>query len=220
MYGHPPEGVRAMPEPLAPRQKDVLLFITDYQQRHECAPTVRELCEGLGVTSTNTIDYHLKALERKGYIRRRGNLARSIEVVDRRGGPQQSRGLVRLPVVGEIAAGLPIQALDGSDETLDVALALAGTADAYALRVRGESMIDEHICDGDLVVVRPQQTARNGDIVVALLADNGVTLKKFYHEGDHIRLQPANATMPPIIVPADEECAIQGTVMAVIRPVA
>ena len=100
-----------MPEPLAPRQKDVLLFISDYQQRYECAPTVRELCEGLGVTSTNTIDYHLKALERKGYIRRRGNLARSIEVVDRLGGPQRSRGLVRLPVVGEIAAGLPIQAL-------------------------------------------------------------------------------------------------------------
>src|SRR5436305_15009500 len=101
-----------------------------------------------------------------------------------------------------------------------VVIAMAGTAYAYHLLVRGESMIDEHICDGDLVLLRPQQTARNCDIVVALLADNGVTLKKFYHEGDHIRLQPANATMPPIIVPADEEFAIQGTVMAVIRPVA
>ncbi len=83
--------------------------------------------------------------------------------------------------------------------------------------MRGQSMIDEHICDGDLVVVRPRETARNGDIVVALLADNGVTLKKFYHEGDRIRLQPANAAMPPIIVPAGEECSIQGTVLTVIR---
>lgn len=200
-------------EPLAPRQQEVLRFIGAYQERHECAPTVRELCEGLGVGSTNTIDYHLKALERKGYIRRREGLARAIEIVDRRARP--ARGIVTLPVIGEIAAGLPIQALEGHEEQIEVALGAAGAV--YALRVRGQSMIDEHICDGDLVVVRPQETARNGDIVVALLADNGVTLKQFYHEGDHIRLQPANATMPPLIIPAGEECAIQGTVMAVIR---
>ena len=207
-----------MAEPLAPRQKDVLLFITEYQARHECAPTVRELCEGLGVGSTNTIDYHLKALERKGYIRRRGNLARAIEVVDRRAkAGRGAAGVISLPIVGEIAAGLPIQALEGHEERIEVSAALAGTERAYALRVRGRSMIDEHICDGDLVVVRPQETARNGDIVVALLADNGVTLKKFYHEGDRIRLQPANAAMPPIIVLAGEECAIQGTVLTVIR---
>lgn len=207
-----------MPEPLAPRQKDVLRCIEDYQEQYECMPTVREIADGLGVTSTNTVDYHLKALERKGYIRRRGNLARSIELVDWRGSLKRRRGIVSLPIVGEIAAGLPIQALEGVEDTLDVSATLASAENAYALRVRGQSMIDEHICDGDLVVVRPQQTARNGDIVVALLADNGVTLKKFYHEGRQIRLQPANATMPPIIIPAGEECAIQGTVMAVIRP--
>lgn len=100
-----------MAQPLAPRQKDVLLFITDYQERHECAPTVRELCDGLGVTSTNTINHHLKALERKGYIRRRGNLARSIEVLD--GHARRAARLASLPIVGEIAAGLPIQALEG-----------------------------------------------------------------------------------------------------------
>ena len=203
-------------EPLAPRQQAVLRFIGAYQEHHGCAPTLRELCQGLGVGSTNTIDYHLKALERKGYIRRREGLARAIEIVDRRGKP--ACGIVSLPVIGEIAAGLPIQALEGHEEQIDVALGAAGAV--YALRVRGQSMIDEHICDGDLVVVRPQQTARNGDIVVALLADNGVTLKKFYHEGDQIRLQPANAAMPPIIVAAGEECAIQGTVMAVIRQTA
>ncbi len=213
-----------MRQPLAPRQKDVLHFITDYHIRHECAPTVRELCEGLGVGSTNTIDYHLKALERKGYIRRRGGRARAIEIVDRRGGPGLGAGggggVIGLPIVGEIAAGLPIQALEGHEERIEVSFALAGTERAYALRVRGQSMIDEHICDGDLVIVRPQETARNGDIVVALLADNGVTLKKFYHEGDRIRLQPANAAMPPIVVPAGDECAIQGIVMTVIRQVA
>ncbi len=213
-----------MRQPLAPRQNDVLHFITDYHTRHECTPTVRELCEGLGVGSTNTIDYHLKALERKGYIRRRGGRARAIEIVDRRGGPGRGAGggggVIGLPIVGEIAAGLPIQALEGHEERIEVSFALAGTERAYALRVRGQSMIDEHICDGDLVIVRPQETARNGDIVVALLADNGVTLKKFYHEGDRIRLQPANAAMPPIVVPAGDECAIQGIVMTVIRQVA
>jgi repressor LexA len=205
-----------MSAPLAPRQRDVYRFICQYQAYEGFTPTVREIAAGLGVTSTNTIDYHLKALERKGYIRRHGNRARSIEVVDR--AARQLPGIARLPIRGEIAAGLPIQALDGQDETYPVPLTLARGEDSYVLRVRGQSMIEEHICDGDLVVVRPQQTARNGEIVVALLADNGVTLKKFYHEGDHIRLQPANAAMPPIIVPAGEECAIQGTVTAVIRP--
>lgn len=204
-----------MSKPLAPRQKDVLLYIEDYVARHECAPTVRELCEGLGVGSTNTISHHLNALEQKGYIRRRGNLARSIELLNR--SSRARREIVSLPVIGEIAAGLPIQALEGHEERVEVSLALAGTEDAYALRVRGESMIDEHIRDGDIVIVRPQPTARNGEIVVALLADNGVTLKKFYHEGDHIRLQPANAEMAPIIVPAADDFAIQGTVVTVIR---
>jgi repressor LexA len=209
--------MQTMPERLAPRQKDVYLFIKDYQARHDCAPTIRELCDGLGVTSTNTIDYHLKALKRKGYIKRRDNLARAIEIVER--GPRPGL-VVSLPVSGEIAAGQPIQANERHDERIDVPFALAGAEDAYVLRVRGESMIDEHICNGDLVVVRPCSTARNGEIVVALLADNGVTLKKFFHEGDHIRLQPANAKLAPIIIPAGEECAIQGTVMAVIRQVA
>ena len=201
--------------PLSPRQQDAYDFIADYVERHECAPTVREIAEGLGITSTNTVDFHLKALERKGYIRRRGNLARSIELLHR---PARARrGIVSLPIHGEIAAGLPIQAREGFEERVEVPLSMGAAADAYALRVRGQSMIDEHICDGDIVVVRPQQTARNGENVVALLADNGVTLKKFFHEGDRIRLQPANATMPPIIVPAGDDCAIQGVVVGVLR---
>ncbi len=210
-----------MVDKLGTTQRDVYKFIIDYFDWHRSAPTIREIAEKLGIGSTNTIDYHLKALERKGFIRRRGNLARSIEILDRNpnGAGPQSATIIRLPVRGSIAAGQPIEALDDRDDFYEVSASLAGSADAYALRVRGTSMIDEHICDGDLVVVRPQSTARNGEIVVALLADNGVTLKKFYHEGKYIRLQPANATMAPIIIPADGDIAIQGTVRAVIRQV-
>ena len=204
-----------MAEPLAPRQKDVYYYILDHFERHECSPTVREIADGLGVASTNTIDYHLKALERKGYARRRGTLARNIELLRRPA--RRDGGIVRLPIRGEIAAGVPIQALDRADEAFDVSAALVRDRDSYLLRVRGESMIEDHICHGDLVVVRPQQTARNGETVVALLADNGVTLKRFYHEGDRIRLQPANSAMRPIYVAADEELAIQGVVTGVIR---
>lgn len=210
-----------MVDKLGTTQCDVYKFIIDYFDWHRSAPTIREIAEKLGIGSTNTIDYHLKALERKGFIRRRGNLARSIEILDRgpNGAGPQRAAIVRLPVRGSIAAGQPIEALDDRDDFYEVSASLAGSPDAYALRVRGTSMIDEHICDGDLVVVRPQSTARNGEIVVALLADNGVTLKKFYHEGKYIRLQPANATMAPIIIPADGDIAIQGTVRAVIRQV-
>jgi repressor LexA len=214
-----------MVAPLSTRQRDVLTAIQRHQRHHEYAPTVRELCDAVGVTSPNTIAHHLDALQRKGYIRRHDGLARSIEVLRRDDRGPDDRGpkgmpILNLPIIGEIAAGLPIQANALADERFEVPFSMAGTEDAYILRVRGESMIDEHICPGDLVIVRPQQTARNGEIVVALLADNTVTLKKFYHEGSHIRLQPANPTMPPIIIPAGEFCEIQGTVRTVIRQAA
>lgn len=214
-----------MVAPLSTRQRDVLNAILRHQRHHDYAPTVRELCEAVGVSSPNTIAVHLDALERKRYIQRHDGLARSIEVLRGTDEGPQDRGpkgmrILSLPIVGEIAAGLPIQANKQHDERFDIPFSMAGTEDAYILRVRGESMIDEHICNGDLVVVRPQQTARNGEIVVALVGDNTVTLKKFYHEGTHIRLQPANPTMPPIIIPADELCEIQGTVRTVIRQAA
>ena len=203
-----------MAEPLAPRQKDVYHFILDHVERHECSPTVREIADGLGVASTNTIDYHLKALERKGSIRRRGTLARNIELLRRPERP--GAGIVRLPIRGEIAAGLPIQALDDREEAFDVSSALVRGRDSYLLRVRGESMIEEHICHGDYVVVRPQQTARDGETVVALLADNGVTLKKFYRERGQVRLQPANATMEPL---RSRDVRVLGRVVGLFRSV-
>jgi repressor LexA len=215
-----------MVAPLSPRQRDVLNAILRHQRHHDYAPTVRELCEAVGVSSPNTIAVHLDALERKRYIQRHDGLARSIEVLHTGGGHgPEDRGpkgmrILSLPIIGEIAAGLPIQANAQGDERYAIPFTMAGTEDAYILRVRGESMIDEHICSGDLVVVWPQPTARNGEIIVALLADNTVTLKKFYREGNHIRLQPANPTMPPIIIPAGEQCEIQGTVRTVIRQAA
>jgi repressor LexA len=214
-----------MVAPLSTRQRDVLNAILRHQRHHDYAPTVRELCEAVGVSSPNTVAHHLDALERKRYIQRHDGLARSIEVLRGTGNNPDDRGpkgmrILNLPIIGEIAAGLPIQANAQIDERFEIPFSMAGTEDAYILRVRGESMIEEHICNGDLVVVRPQQTARDGEIVVALLGDNTVTLKKFYHEGTQIRLQPANPTMLPIIIPADEFCEIQGTVRTVIRQAA
>jgi repressor LexA len=210
-----------MVDKLGTTQRDVYQFIIRYWKHEGFAPTVREIGDEFGIVPSN-VHHHLKHLESKGFIRRRGNLARSLEVVDRDALRDDARdnGLVRLPIRGLIAAGQPIEALDDRDDFYETSSALAGSADAYALRVRGTSMIDEHICDGDLVIIQPQTTARNGEIVVALLADNGVTLKKFYHEGKHIRLQPANATMAPIIIPADGDIALQGTVRAVVRQMA
>lgn len=209
-----------MVDQLGTKQRQVYQFILQYLEWHGCAPTVREIADKLNFGSTNTVDYHLKGLERKGFIRRRGNLARAIEIVERGpdgGGPQAAR-IVRLPVRGLIAAGQPIQPLDDRDEWCDVSMTMAGAPGAYALRVRGTSMIDEHICDGDLVVIEPRALANNGEIVVALLED-GVTLKTFYREGKQVRLQPANATMRPILVTADQDFAIQGVLRGVIRQI-
>ncbi|HEY8600437.1 MAG TPA: transcriptional repressor LexA [Thermomicrobiales bacterium] len=209
-----------MVDRLGTKQREVYQFILQYLEWHGCAPTMREIAEKLNFGSTNTVDYHLKGLERKGYIRRRGNLARAIEIVDRGpdgAGPQAAR-MVSLPIRGLIAAGEPIQPLDDHDRWCDVSMTMAGAPGAYALRVRGTSMIDEHICDGDLVIIEPRATAANGEIVVALLED-GVTLKTFFREGKQVRLQPANKTMKPILVTADQDFAIQGVLRGVIRQI-
>lgn len=202
-------------------QLKVLRFIWQYQQQHGESPTVREICDALDLGTPSLGHHHLRGLESKGYIRRRENVARSIEIIrwdwlqpgERAARPSR---VLRLPIIGEIAAGLPILAYGDGEDFCELPLAMAGDEHAYALRVRGESMIDRHICPGDLVIIRPQDRAHDGDVVVALLPDNGVTLKTFYHQGTSVRLQPANAAMAPIIT-ADEEFRIQGVVRAVIR---
>lgn len=195
---------------LTERQRQVLSRIITSVQAHGRVPTVRELAASMGLKAPGTIQDHLSALEKKGYLEREPGVSRNLRLTDRAGVPDP----YRLPVLGRIAAGRPIEAIEDSEYVqLSEELQLEGT---FLLRVKGLSMIEDHIDDGDYVVIRPQATARNGETVVALLPSGEATLKRFYREADHIRLQPANSSMEPIRVP---DVTIQGRVVAVIRPV-
>ncbi len=203
-------------------------------------PSVREIADSVGLASTSAVHHHLIALERDGLLERGLHSSRALRLTSRgeseldgaasansgrakiggRVTPFRmpvDRDVLALPILGEIAAGQPIEALADGAETLEVPRSLPAGDDSYVLRVRGKSMIDALIDDGDYVVVQPQATARDGDIVVALLEDNGVTLKRFYREQDRIRLQPANAEMEPIFA---TDVQIQGKVVGVIRKLA
>lgn len=206
-------------EAVSDRQRQILDFIARYLQEHDRPPTNREIGQAMGIASTGHVDYHLSVLTKKGYIEREPNTSRglrltsSIEV-------SPLRRVHHVPVVGYIAAGAPIEAITDPNDAVELSSDLAAE-DAYALRVRGKSMIEDLIDDGDLVVVRPTQTANNGEVVVALLtngpSEHGeATLKRYYRERDRVRLQPANKDMQPIIVKPDE-VQIQGTVIALIR---
>jgi repressor LexA len=158
-----------------------------------------------------TVHKHLTNLQQKGFIKRAWNRSRSVELM-----PSRLLGrTVELPLLGYVAAGAPIEAIVGN-ETIDVPETLAGNRDTYVLRVKGDSMIDEQIRDGDFVIVEDRKTAENGETVVALLSGSDVTLKKFYRENGKVRLQPANVTIDPIIVPA-EQVQVQGVVIGVMR---
>lgn len=205
--------------PLSDRQRRILDFIARFHQRHGYPPTIREIGQETGIASTSVVDYNLRALERAGLIRRDPDVARGLELIDA-AGSRRDRGVVRVPIVGRIAAGEPIEALQGHEEELELSTQLSDD-NCYALKVRGKSMVEDLIDDGDLVVIRPQESADDGDIVVALLTDGPTpegraTLKRFYRERDRIRLQPANSAMEPIYVrPTD--LRVQGKVVAVIR---
>lgn len=216
-----PRGARASGT-LSERQQSILEFISSFVDANSRPPTVREIGEGTGIGSTSVVDYNLRVLQKANAIRRDSRVSRGIEVV-RRVSTETAGRLVRVPISGRIAAGEPVEALMGHTETIDLPAELA-SAQAFALRVKGKSMIDDLIDDGDLVVIRPQQTAENGDIVVAVVGngptgEDSVTLKRFYRERDRIRLQPANQAMEPIFVQADS-IRIQGKVMSVIRNMA
>ena len=203
---------------LSPRQRRMLAFIREFVLSHGYPPTIREIGQAAGISSTSVVDYNLEALCRLGYLRRDAEVSRGIELL----GDEQERprNVVSVPIVGQIAAGQPIEAFTTPDERLELTRDLADEG-AYALRVKGKSMIEDLIDDGDLVVVHPQETANNGDIVVALLTDSPTgegqaTLKRVYREKDRIRLQPANSQMEAIYVRPDE-LRIQGKVIALIR---
>jgi repressor LexA len=199
---------------LTPRQVDVVVAIRNYRHLHGYSPTMQELADQLG-TSKVTIFEHVGALERKRVIRRDKHKARSLEITADELLPDEDRS-TKLPLLGNIAAGSPIEAVENREE-IDLEQLFRAKSGVYVLRVRGESMIEDHLCDGDYVVIERRETARNGEQVVALLDTGEATLKRFYREGaGKIRLQPANATMEPRIVEADR-CRIQGVVIGVLR---
>lgn len=202
---------------LSTRQRDVLDFIIAAVQQRGMPPTYREIGDALGISSTNGVADHVKALVRKGYLRKAGGgAARGIQLTEK-ARPVERGDTVSVPVIGMVAAGLPILAEENYERSLHLdASLLTGGDSVYALTVRGDSMIEEGIMEGDLVIVRSQATARNGDIVVALV-DDEATVKFFFREGDRIRLQPAHPTMDPIYVDARNQTAVQGIVVGVFR---
>ena len=199
------------------RQRQVYDFIAEFVQRNQYSPSFEEIGEGLGLSSLATVHKHISNLENKGLLNRDYNRSRSIDLLPPKGRLKQSMSVnsgTMVPLVGRIAAGQPIEAVERA-ETISLA-DFTRSKDVFALEVRGESMQDEHILDGDYVLVEKTKVAHNGDIVVALVEGSDATLKRLYREGENIRLQPSNARMKPIIVPA-KDVAVQGRVIGVLR---
>ncbi len=204
---------------LTKRQKEVLDFIADFVEENGYSPSYEELAQGLNLASLATVHKHIQALESRNYLRRQFNHSRSLDVApkyiqERRKNRKTARAM-EIPLAGRIAAGAPVEAVEGR-ETLQFA-DFAGKGETFALQVSGESMIEDHIMSGDYVLVERAQQATDGEIVVALVDGTETTLKRLYHEpGARIRLQPANSSMQPIIVNA-ADVQIQGRVLAVLR---
>ncbi|MCU1326483.1 MAG: SOS-response transcriptional repressor, LexA [Bryobacterales bacterium] len=204
---------------LTKRQKEVLEFIADYQVENDgVCPSYEEIARGLNLASIATVYKHISALQVRNYLTRRDNQSRSLEISprflqeQRRNKMKQS---LEIPVLGTIAAGQPVQPYE--DKSMLSFSDYVGHKDTFALRVRGSSMIEDHICEGDMILVEKATDARDGEIVVALVGGDEATLKRFYREpGNIVRLQPANASMSPIRVPA-QDVEVQGRLLAVLR---
>lgn len=200
-------------EALTPRQQQVLDFITEHIDERGYPPTLREIAQHIDTKGTVTAASHLEALERKGYLRREAGSSRGIFLVRE---PQPE--FTKIPIVGTVRAGQPAMAFEDIEGYYPVEkLQLRGGA--FFLRVKGDSMIGDAILEGDLALIRSQDTAVNGDIVVAMV-DGEATMKRFYLERDHIRLQPRNPNMEPIIIPAGKEVSIIGKVVKIVRDIA
>ncbi len=199
--------------PLTKRQKEILDYVESFIDEQGYAPSFEEIAESFGYSSLATVHEHLSNLERKGYIRKAYNESRSIELL----GQEKGTPVVELPLLGAVAAGLPIEAIQDSETLAVPPDMISRRRDNYVLRVEGNSMIEEQIRDGDYIVVQAQDTAEDGQMVVALIGGEAATVKKLYREPDgRIRLQPANPTMDPIFVDASD-VRIQGVVVGVIR---
>jgi len=195
---------------LTKRQKEVLGFIKDYSRKNNYAPSLEEIRKHFKFASVSTAHFHVERLKNSGYLQKLRNRARSITI-------SKSGSLVSVPLLGTIAAGEPIAAIQQNESIAVPKAKLPPGGEVYALRVRGNSMIDENIKDGDIVLVKQQTVAENGQRVVALIDGHEATLKKFYQERNRIRLQPANKSMEPIILRSGQDISIQGIVLDVVR---
>jgi repressor LexA len=208
-----------MPDSLNPRQRQILDYLRDHSRDHAYPPTVREIGRAVGLSSSSTVQNHLNTLETRGYITRDPAKSRTVEIVDAEPARGQSN-IVHLPLIGRVAAGTPVLAVENIEEHLNVGTEIAGGDDSYALTVHGDSMIEAGINDGDIVVVRPRRDApANGTIVVARIenettGESEVTVKRFFRESGRVRLQPENSSMEPIYA---RELDLEGVVVAVIR---
>ncbi len=230
-------------KPLSKRQQSILKFISDYREEHARPPTIREIGKAVEISSTSVVNYNLTRLEERGYLNRDAEVSRGISFTDKARDflgvvtekvnevavtvAENVSGLIKIPLAGNIVAGEPIEVGSGDFATYDEDDAIEVSAtmlkgrvdDLFALRVSGESMIDAMVNDGDIVIMRKQETAKNGDMVAVWLAGDTTTLKYFYYDGDRIRLQPANPTMQPIFA-QPEDVQVQGKVMMVLRQTA
>jgi repressor LexA len=203
---------------LTKRQREIYDFLSTFVQSHGYSPSFEEIGNGMGLRSLATVHKHITNLEKKGLLKRGYNRSRSIDVLPVRGIPRRQKPTVvesiKLPLVGRIAAGLPVETFENPD-TISLE-DITRSKEVYVLEVRGDSMQDEHIVNGDYVMVERIKNPRDGEIVVALIEGTETTLKRFYREGPKVRLQPANATMAPIMVAANA-VQIQGRVIGVLR---
>lgn len=203
---------------LSKRQTDILDFIKSEVEKKGYPPSVREIGEAVGLASSSTVHGHLSRIEKKGYIRRDPTKPRAIEIlhVDQETDRVDNRKTTHIPIVGKVTAGIPITAIENIEDYLPLPDHLVSSTPTFALVVQGDSMIEAGIYNGDMVIVRQQQTANNGDIIVAMTDENEATVKRFFREKNFIRLQPENSTMEPLIL---KECTVLGKVVGVFRTI-
>ncbi len=192
------------------KQQEIYEFLKIYTENNGYPPSVREICEGVGLKSTSSVHGHLKRLEGKGLIKRNPTKPRALEIIDN----SIKKEMINIPIVGKVTAGLPILATENIEDTFPVPLEyIKHDKELFMLNISGDSMIEAGIFNGDLAIIEKTQTATNGDIIVALI-ENEATIKRFFKEANHIRLQPENSTMDPIIV---DECSILGKLVGIFR---
>lgn len=204
-------------KPLTKKQKRTLDFVSSFIEQRGYSPSYREIANGLKLNSVATVAQHIDSLVTKGLLTKGNNSARSLMPVTEMETEILSDKAVKLPILGLIAAGTPIETMTGHPETLEVPPFMIGKRNSYVLQVKGQSMVDDGILDGDYVVVQEKEVASNGDVVVALVNEGEATLKRYYKEAGRVRLQPANSTMEPIYITPDMDLKIQGIMIGLIR---